>query len=216
MKLASRVEGLVEFSPTETSIELVQFEQWEEPMDFSVVRFSMTKDHKEVLEYILRLSDEGAIECISISAESKNLKTLHVFRSGNEDFNEPILVSDVSFHGRYIESQFLNAVDEYLNKINALSALVTGTNWEVKRGQVGSDVQYAVTAALFVALQKYSSQSVLNRCAEILGIPYEGAKTRLRTARSRGLLTMPGMGSTSSELTKKAKDMLKKEGICEY
>jgi hypothetical protein len=216
MKPASRIEALVDFVPMDSPLGLTQFDSWGLAGDFAMITFSKTTDFSEVLDYQLVLNDELEIECIGVSAESKNVQSGQVVRSGYEDFSEPIRLEDVSFHGRYIKSEFLKAMNAHLSKINALSELVTGANWEVKRGQVGSDVQYAVTAALFVALQKYSSQSVLNRCAEILGIPYEGAKTRLRTARSRGLLTMPGMGSTSSELTKKAKDILKKESISEY
>ena len=98
-------------------------------------------------------------------------------------------------------------MSDFDNEINELVGAIKGDKWEAKRGRVGSDLQYAILAKLFVTLQKYSWESALVRFADLLEVPYDTAKTRLKAAKDRGLLTSPGMGSTNSQLTDKAKDL---------
>jgi hypothetical protein len=204
-KPAARIENLVDFKPSDGEAILISCTRWSEPHDFALIKFTSTNTKSETIKYSLGLGEDLEIELLAIEIESKGAKHGENLLTGYERFDLPIKISDATEFASNIASALLAQMADFDNQINELVGAIKGDKWEAKRGQSGPDVQYAILAKLFVTLQKYSWESVLVRFADLLEIPYETAKTRLRTARDRDLLTSPGMGSTNSQLTDKAK-----------
>ena len=205
---AARIENLVDFTPLEGEARLISYTRWSEPHDFALIKFTSANTKIETIKYSLGLGENLEIELIAIEIESKGAKHGQNQRTGYETFTPPIKVSEATEFGTHIVGALLAQISDFDNEINELVGAIKGEKWEAKRGRVGPDLQYAILAKLFVTLQKYSWESALVRFADLLEVPYYTAKTRLRTAKERDLLTLPGMGSTNSQLTDKAKDLL--------
>jgi hypothetical protein len=204
---AARIENLVDFYPADGEAQLVSYTRWSEPHDFALISFKSANTKIETIKYSLGLGADLEIELLAIESESKGEAHGENLRTGYETFATPIKISDATQFASDIVGALLAQMSDFDNQIKELVGAIKGEKWEAKRGQSGPDRQYAILAKLFVTLQKYSWESALVRFADLLEIPYETAKTRLRTAKDRGLLTSPGMGSTNSQLTDKAKDL---------
>jgi hypothetical protein len=204
---AARIENLVDFNPADGEAQLVSYTRWSESHDFALIKFTSTDTKIETIKYSLGLGADLEIELLAIESESKGVAHGENLRTGYESFDIPIRISDATEFAAHIISALHSQMSDFDTQINELAEAIKGDKWEAKRGQPGPDRQYAILAKLFVTLQKYSWESALVRFADLLEVPYETAKTRLRTAKDRGLLTSPGMGSTNSQLTDKAKDL---------
>jgi hypothetical protein len=204
---AARIENLVDFNPADGEAQLVSYTRWSEPHDFALIKFTSANTNIETIKYSVGLGDDLEIELLAIEIESKGAKHGENQRTGYESFEPPIKIAQATEFASHIASELLTQISDFDNEINELVGAIKGDKWEAKRGRVGPDKQYAILAKLFVTLQKYSWESALIRFADLLEVPYDTAKTRLRTAKDRGLLTLPGMGITNSQLTDKAKDL---------
>jgi hypothetical protein len=204
---AARIENLVDFKPSDGEAQLLSYTRWSEPHDFALIKFTFTNTKIETIKYSLGLGEDLEIELLAIESESKGVAHGENLRTGYESFEPPIKIAQATEFASHIVSALLAQMHNFEIEIKELVGAIKGDKWEAKRGQSGPDRQYAILAKLFVTLQKYSWESALVRFADLLEVPYETAKTRLRTAKDRGLLTSPGMGSTNSQLTDKAKDL---------
>jgi len=211
IKAATKVESLVDFQPSQGTAQLITYTRWEEPHDFVVVEFTSRTTKQELIKYFLGLGDDLEVEVSSVETESKGLSHGENLCTGYAKFDPPLKIENATQYSAEILSVLQALMTEFDNEIDELVLAIKGDKWEAKRGHSGPDKQYAILATLFVRLQKYSWESALVRFADLLNIPYETAKTRLRTARDRGFLTSPGMGSTNSQLTDKAKSFTRWE-----
>ena len=77
--------------------------------------------------------------------------------------------------------------------------------WKLKKGSRIDDIAFAQLAYVYSQLQQDGSPTTTKDCALLMDVNYETAKSRIRFARERGMLTKPGKGSSEkTQLTKLA------------
>ncbi len=205
---ATRIENLVDFQTPDGEVELVSYTGFNKPGDVAVLNFKAQSTQPEFIEYTLVLNDDLNVELLNIEAESKDGNDGEVIRSGYQMFNPALELTAATKNARHIESALRHLVKAFDNEINELVVEIKGDRWKATRGHYGPDRQYAVLAKLFVTLHRYYFDNALIKFADLLEIPYETAKHRIRTTKEKGFLTTPGKGSTNTQLTDKAKDLV--------
>lgn len=125
------------------------------------------------------------------------------------NFRSPVKLASVESIEADAIDRIIYEIEAWMQEIDKFKKMLSPANWTALSGRRVDDELFAKLAQLFVYLEITGSTKVTQRCAEIMDVGYETAKSRIRFARSRGLLSKPGHGNSSnSTLTTKAKKIL--------
>lgn len=183
----------------------LQLDRWSDVGD----RAEVTLESREVRIYLtLILGDKNHL-CwteIAVTVEDNDGAEIQTTNLRNL---KPLELSQSPVQFWFDVAYIADSLQQWQREVDDLALKIQPKYWIPEKGRRVNDIVYAYLSALFVRLESAGTIRVLEKCAEYMDVNYETAKSRIRFARERGLLTKPGQGASSStKLTTKSLRML--------
>lgn len=144
-----------------------------------------------------------------------SLSRTHIDHSGEEidfistSYGIPRALSEVENLSKGEQLAVEESIEAWLTEWQRLVNGLQSVDWKPLKGRRVDDLVFARLARLYVFLESHQTSRVTELCASIMEVNYETAKSRIRFARVRGLLTNPGKGRRlKTEITQKAIEIL--------